>query len=139
MRYSWRVMVREKNGSIRYRVRWSGAEREVQVSPSRYLTSHQEREMSGQPDLILQLAQRIAHDFEARGREDVEVRVDAIVSLNGRRAALMIDPNVNLASERDTLAVMRWITPAPPGDPLPAYPRRDSPPFHVAAHERMTR
>ena len=74
-----------------------------------------------------------------RGREDVEVRVDAIVSLNGRRAALMIDPNVNLASERDTLAVMRWITPAPPGDPLPAYPRRDSPPFHVAAHERMTR
>jgi hypothetical protein len=139
MRYSWRVMVREKNGSIRYRVRWSGAKREVQVSPSRYLTSHQEREMSGQPDLILQLAQRIARDFEARGRDDVEVRADAIVSLNGRRAARMIDPDVDLASERDTLAVMRWITPSPPGDPLPAYPRQGSAPFHVAVHERVTR
>jgi vitamin K-dependent gamma-carboxylase len=122
MRYSWRVMVREKNGSIRYRVRWDGSGREVQVSPSQYLTSHQEREMSGQPDLILQLARHIAADFEARGHRNVEVRADALVSLNGRRAAPMIDADANLADERDTVAVMRWIAPAPPGDPLPAYP-----------------
>ena len=122
MRYSWRVMVREKNGSIRYRVRWRGAEREVQVPPSRYLTSHQEREMSGQPDLILQLARRIASDYEILGHEDVEVRVDARVSLNGRRAVPIIDPNVDLAHEPDTLAVMHWIAPSPPGEPLPAYP-----------------
>ncbi|MGB5680721.1 MAG: HTTM domain-containing protein, partial [Polyangiales bacterium] len=122
MRYSWRVMVREKNGSIRYRVRWRGAEREVQVPPSRYLTSHQEREMSGQPDLILQLARRIAGDYESLGHEDVEVRVDALVSLNGRRAAPIIDPDADLAHEPDTLAVMHWIAPSPPGEPLPAYP-----------------
>ncbi len=122
MRYSWRVMVREKNGSIRYRVRWRGAEREVQVPPSRYLTSHQEREMSGQPDLILQLARRIAGDYESLGHEDVEVRVDALVSLNGRRAVPIIDPDADLAHEPDTLAVMHWIAPSPPGEPLPAYP-----------------
>lgn len=126
MRYSWRVMVREKNGSIGYRVRWRDSDREVYVSPSRYLTSHQEREMSGQPDLILQLARHIATDFEERGYEDVEVRADALVSLNGRRAALMIDPDVDLAQERDTVAVMRWIEPRPTGDPLPAHRRRDS-------------
>jgi hypothetical protein len=126
MRYSWRVMVREKNGSIGYRVRWRDSDREVYVSPSRYLTSHQEREMSGQPDLILQLARHIATDFEARGYEDVEVRADALVSLNGRRAAFMIDPDVDLAQERDTVAVMRWIEPRPTGDPLPAHRRRDS-------------
>lgn len=122
MRYSWRVMVREKNGSIRYRVRWRGATRDVQVSPSRYLTSHQEREMSGQPDLILQLARRIARDFEGRGHEDVEVRADAIVSLNGRRAAPMLDPDVDLARQRDTVAIMPWISPSPSDEPLPAYP-----------------
>jgi len=122
MRYSWRVMVREKNGSVRYRVRWRGADREVQVPPSRYLTSHQEREMSGQPDLILQLAHQIARDFEEQGREDVEVRVDALVSLNGRRAAPMIDPNVNLADVDDGVGLARWIAPSPPGDPLHAYP-----------------
>ena len=123
MRYSWRVMVREKNGSIRFRARWRGAERELQVSPSEYLTSHQEREMSGQPDLILQLAQRIGEDLEARGYEDVEVRADAWVSLNGRRAARMIDPEADLASERDTVRVMEWIAPAPDTAPLPADPR----------------
>lgn len=123
MRYSWRVMVREKNGSIRYRVRWRDAEREVQVPPSRYLTSHQEREMSGQPDMILQLAHRIASDFEARGHEDVEVRVDALVSLNGRRAAPMIDPDVDLAKVDDGIALAPWIAPVPTSAPLPAYPR----------------
>ncbi len=123
MRYSWRVMVREKNGSIRYRVRWQGADREVQVPPSRYLTSHQEREMSGQPDLVLQLARRIATDFEAKGHEGVEVRVDALVSLNGRRAAPMIDPNVDLAAIDDGVSLASWIAPSPPGQPLPAYPK----------------
>ena len=136
MRYSWRVMVREKNGSIRYRLRWRDADREVQVLPSQYLTSHQEREMSGQPDMILQLAQRIAADFEARGHENVEVRVDALVSLNGRRAAPMIDPAVDLAHEPDTVAVMPWIAPSPPGDPLPAV---HSGRAVVAASERNTR
>ena len=136
MRYSWRVMVREKNGSIRYRLRWRDADREVQVLPSQYLTSHQEREMSGQPDMILQLAQRIAADFEARGHENVEVRVDALVSLNGRRAAPMIDPEVDLAHEPDTVAVMPWIAPSPPGDPLPAV---QSGRAVVAASERNTR
>jgi hypothetical protein len=123
MRYSWRVMVREKNGSIRYRVRWDGADREVQVPPSRYLTSHQEREMSGQPDLILQLAHQIASDFEAEGRQGVEVRVDALVSLNGRRAVAMIDPEVNLVNVDDGVSLARWIAPSPPGHPLPAYPK----------------
>jgi hypothetical protein len=136
MRYSWRVMVREKNGSVRYRVRWRGAERDVQVPPSQYLTSHQEREMSGQPDMILQLARRIARDFEARGHEDVEVRVDALVSLNGRRAAPMIDPAVDLAHEPDTVAVMPWIAPSPPGDPLPAVRKGRT---LVAASERTAR
>jgi hypothetical protein len=114
-------MVREKNGSITYRVRWRDAEREVQVPPSKYLTSHQEREMSGQPDLILQLAHRIADDFRSRGYEDVEVRADALVSLNGRHAAPMIDPEVDLARQPDTLALMSWIEPRPEVDPLPAY------------------
>ncbi len=124
MRYSWRVMVREKNGSIDYRVRWNDSDREVRVSPSRYLTSHQEREMSGQPDLILQLAHRIADDFEARGHDDVEVRVNAVASLNGRRAAPLIDPTVNLAAEADTIRIMRWVTSLPSTPPLPAYPER---------------
>lgn len=117
MRWSWRVMVREKNGSISYRVRWRGRAREQIVPPSRYLTSHQEREMSGQPDLILKLAHVIGRDLEAQGKQDVEVRVDALVSLNGRPARPLIDPDVDLMTIDDTLDDADWILPAPTSPP----------------------
>jgi hypothetical protein len=120
MRYSWRVMLREKNGSISYRVRTRAHPRERVVTPARYLTRHQEREMSGQPDMILRLAHHIAEEQRARGERDVEVRVDALVSLNGRPAALMIDPDVNLAAIEDGLSKAEWITAMPDGPPLSA-------------------
>jgi hypothetical protein len=122
MRFSWRVMLREKNGSISYRVKVRGEERERVVNPSRYLTRHQEREMSGQPDMILRLAHHIADEHRARG-EDVEVRVDALVSLNGRPAAPMIDPDVDLTTVEDGLMPASWITAMPDGPPLSALRR----------------
>ena len=73
--------------------------------------------MSGQPDLILKLAHVIGRDLEAEGRQDVEVRVDALVSLNGRPARPMIDPDVDLMTIDDTLADADWILPAPTSPP----------------------
>ncbi len=116
MRWSWRVMVREKNGSVTFRVREPGG-REVEVSPHRYLTRLQEREMSGQPDLILQLAHHIERDFARRGKGPIEVRADALVSLNGRRMARLIDPAVDLASIEDGVAPAPWVLPAPEEPP----------------------
>jgi vitamin K-dependent gamma-carboxylase len=112
MRFSWRVMVRAKQGSIRYRARLPDG-RELYVMPRRYLSSDQEREMSGQPDLILQLAHHIAAELRARGIDDPQVRVDALVSLNGRPPVPLIDPNVDLTKVHDGLAPATWITPAP--------------------------
>lgn len=95
MRYSWRVMVRQKNGYVMYRVLDPATGREVHVPPSRYLADYQEREMSGQPDLILQLAHHVHDAYVAKLGHDVEVRVDAFASLNGRGAARLIDPTVD--------------------------------------------
>ncbi|MCU0682563.1 MAG: HTTM domain-containing protein [Polyangiaceae bacterium] len=117
MRFSWRVMVREKNGSVTFLVRDPASGRTRHVEPRDYLTRLQEREMSSQPDLILQLAHRIRDDFAGRGRGAVEVRVDAIASLNGRRVAPLVDPQIDLAAVRDSLAPAAWIAPAPPGPP----------------------
>jgi hypothetical protein len=113
MRFSWRVMVREKNGSITYYVRSVRTGRTWEVSPRRYLTREQEREMSGQPDLILQLAHHIQNDFQGRGYGPVEVRVEALVSLNGRPAAPLVDPNVDLARVRDGVRRADWVLPGP--------------------------
>lgn len=117
MRWSWKVMVREKNGAVNFRVRVPDREKEYYVSPARYLTSHQEREMSGQPDLILQLAHHIGDEFRERGYEDVEVRVDAVVSLNGRSPQPMIDSSVDLTTVDDGVARADWILPGPDQPP----------------------
>ena len=118
MRWSWRVMCREKDGSVLYRVRVPGRRRELRVPPSRYLTPHQEREMSGQPDLILQLAHHIRDEYVVRHGEGVEVRVDALASLNGRPMARLIDPEVDLATVEDGLAPAEWILPGPDEAPV---------------------
>jgi hypothetical protein len=118
MRFSWRVMAREKNGSVTFVVRGARSGREWHVPPSQYLTRLQEREMSVQPDLILQLAHRIARDFEALKQEPVEVHADVRVSLNGRPARVFVDPEVDLARQVDGLAPKSWILPAPDSPPV---------------------
>lgn len=118
MRFAWKVMVREKHGSVTYHVRMKDSGKSLQVSPRRYLTARQEREMAGQPDLVAQLARHIARDFERRGYGEVEVRAEALVSLNGRRAQAMIDPTVDLAGQPDDLAPAPWITEGPASDPI---------------------
>ena len=122
MRFSWKVMVREKNGSITYLVESPRARRSWYVSPQKYLTDRQERELSSQPDLVLQLAHHVAEDFRAQGYDDVVVRVEALVSLNGRPAAAMIDPTVDLAALSDGLGKATWILPEPPGPPIHLKP-----------------
>jgi hypothetical protein len=116
MRFAWKVMVREKHGSTTFYVKLRDG-REVQVPPRRYLNARQEREMAAQPDLILQLAHRIARDFEEQGYGRVEVRAESLVSLNGRRARPMIDPTRDLASVEDGLAKKDWILPGPTEPP----------------------
>jgi vitamin K-dependent gamma-carboxylase len=122
LRFSWRVMVREKNASLTFLVRDKRSGRVRYVPPRTYLTRVQEREIATQPDLILQLAHHIRDDFERRGLGPVEVRADALVSLNGRRLAPLIDPAVDLATVRDGVGRASWILPSPPLPPPHTQP-----------------
>ncbi len=124
MRWSWRVMLREKNGTVTFRVRTEPGARERHVAPHAFLTPDQEREMSGQPDMIWQLARHIAATFRDRGHPDVEVRVDALCSLNGRSPARLLDPDVDLAAVPDASALAAVILPAPAGPPPTLRPVR---------------
>ncbi|MDC3953945.1 HTTM domain-containing protein [Polyangium jinanense] len=118
IRFSWRVMLREKNGSVTYLVTDPRTGRTQEVPPRKYLNGRQERDFSTQPDLILRLAQQIALDFEAREGVRPIVRAHAPVSLNGRPAELLIDPTVDLASISDGLAKATWIRPVPTAPPI---------------------
>ncbi len=108
MRWSWRVMVREKNGSISYNVVNEDGRKQV-VSPRRYLTAHQAREMSGQPDLIAKLGKHIGK----KTGENVRVFVDAKVSLNGRKPIPLIDPKIDIMNVDVGILPYSWVTDAP--------------------------
>ncbi len=116
MRWSWKVKVHEKNGALTYYVTLPNGRLRI-VRPSRYLQDYQEREMSVRPELILQLAHHIRDDFSARGQGPVEVRAEAIVSLNGRPGAQLIDTTVDLAKVRAGLAAASWVSPLPRSQP----------------------
>lgn len=71
---------------------------------------------STEPELIRQTAHLIAALHAAIGQK-VAVYADAYVSLNGRPAAQLIDPTVDLASEPYRPFGQPWILPAPTTDP----------------------
>ena len=97
-RFSWRVLVTEKTGLVKFRVISRGMDGERLVYPQEYLTPTQVERMAYQPDMILATAHIIRDDLTSRGHEEVEVRADAYVTYNGRPATRLIDPEVDLAS-----------------------------------------
>jgi len=108
-RFSWRVLLNEKAGYTLFRVREPASNRAWLVDPGEYLSPVQTERMSLQPDMILATSQIIAQDFRERGYQEVEVRADAFVSMNGRPARRLIDPEVNLASQSPGIGPKPWI------------------------------
>ena len=113
-RFSWRVLLTEKTGLVRYWVTGPTINGERLVYPEEYLTPAQAERAAYQPDLILATAHIIRDDFLSQGHERVEVRADAYVAYNGRPAARLIAPEVDLARVRPGIAPKPWIL-SPPG------------------------
>lgn len=109
-RFSWRVLLTEKTGDAVFRVRDVSTGDEWVVYPQDYLSDLQVERMANHPDMILSTAHIIADDLRSRGRE-VEVRADVFVSYNGREAARLIDPTVDLAGLSPGLLPKRWVLP----------------------------
>ena len=95
-RFSWRVMLVEKAGEAVFYVRDPASGREWMVLPSRYLTPVQEKQMSFQPDLVLQFAHFLEREYRLEGYDDLEVRAEVNVTFNGRPSRLLIEPSVDL-------------------------------------------
>ena len=111
-RFAWRVMLVEKAGQATFTVRDPQTGRQSEVNNADYLTPYQEKQMSIQPDLILQYAHHLADVYEEQyGIAGPEVTVDCFVALNGRSSQRLIDPEVNLAEVEDSLWPKRWILP----------------------------
>ena len=112
-RFSWRVLVTEKTGLVKFRVSGATLAGERLVYPEEYLTPVQVERMAFQPDMILATAHIIRDDLASRGHEGIEVRADAFVTHNGRPAARFIDPNVDLAGMETGIGPKHWVLSRP--------------------------
>ena len=110
-RFSWNVMLMEKDGVADFRVLEPSTGQWWGVSPRQYLSPDQVRMMATQPDMLRDFAHYLARDFAARGHPDVEVRVDAFASLNGRPRQRLVDPTVNLAAVGPWESTRTWVLP----------------------------
>ena len=97
-RLSWRMMLRAKGGTARYRVVDEATNKQIPIKLSDYLTKKQRRVANTKPDIIWQFAQHLKKDFAKKGKS-VKVYVKAYVSINGKPSRLLIDPKIDLANE----------------------------------------
>jgi hypothetical protein len=111
-RFSWRVMLVEKTGHATFFVRNPANGQEWLVLPGDYLTIQQEKQMSYQPDMIVQFA----HFLGEQAGYPVEVRAEVYVNWNGRSSQLLLDPTQDLTQVRIDLKPRFWIN----SDPVPA-------------------
>lgn len=110
-RFSWRVMLMEKAGYAEFTVNDPKTGKFVVVDNTKFLTRFQEKQMSFQPDFILEYAHFLHDHYQKEGMADPEVRVSSFVGLNGRLSRPYIDPNVNLAKQDESFSHKTWILP----------------------------
>ncbi len=95
-RYSWRVMLMEKTGYANFKIVNGQTKKRFYVQNDDFLTILQQKQMSTQPDFILEYAKYLGKHFESQGHEFVEVYVESFVALNGRKSQSYLDTEVDL-------------------------------------------
>ncbi len=110
-RFSWRVMLMEKAGYAQFKVKDTKTGKQFLVNNSDFLSPFQEKQMSTQPDFILQYAHFLGEHFESQGIENVGVFVESYVALNGRLSQPYVDPQVNLMEVKETFKPRDFLLP----------------------------
>ncbi len=113
-RFSWHMLVRVKHERVRFLVTDPASDRTWVEDLNRHLTRYQISKLEV-PDLVLEFAHHLDAFYKDRGLKDVEVRVDSVVSLNGRRPQRAIDPDIDLTEvARPYVPPADWIRPLRP-------------------------
>lgn len=108
-RFSWQIMLVQKNGIASFRmVNQQTGETNV-VLPESHLNEIQRIMMSYQPDLILQFAHWVGKNEKERTAQEVSVYADVMVSLNGRKSQVLIDPERDLMKVSNSLLNKEWV------------------------------
>ncbi|MEZ4810220.1 MAG: HTTM domain-containing protein [Allomuricauda sp.] len=111
-RLSWRMMLRSRSGTIRYRVVNKESQKITYVDLDGYLTKKQRSRVACYPDFAWQFAQRLKKEYAKKG-EDIQVFAINKVKINSGAYYDFIDPEVDLArASWKHFAHNDWICPS---------------------------
>ena len=111
-RFAWHMKLRAKEAKVRFFAYKPKTGEAKSINPLFTLTARQYQKMSSRPDMIRQFSRYLKLNLDPTGTEGIEIRVDAVASLNGRPEQRLIDPKVDLASVKTSkLAKNFWIIP----------------------------
>ena len=110
-RFSWRVMLMEKAGYANFKVVDPQTGKRFYVQNGNFITPQQEKQMSTQPDMILEYALYLEKHYKELGMKDPEIYVESFVALNGRSSEPFIDPEVDLTTIKPSWKPKTFILP----------------------------
>jgi len=96
LRFSWHVMISEKNGFTEFEIIDKNSSKIWIDSPSLNLSTIQEKQFSFQPDMIWQYAQYLKKEYHNKGYPNIEIYAHSKVALNGRASQPFINPKQDL-------------------------------------------
>ncbi len=108
-RFSWRVMLMEKAGSITFTVKDLKTQRKSIVNHQTFLTPLQEKQMSTQPDMIYKTALLIEEMYREKGLDSIAVYADSYVTLNGSGSRPFVKSDVDLLSLKNPYLDRSWV------------------------------
>ncbi len=100
-----------KNGYTEFKVVEPVTGKQWIEYPREYLCLAQEKQMSFQPDMIIQYAHFLKAKYEEKGFLNLEIYVDNYVSLNGRASQHLVPSNINLLTVTDGWVHKEWLVP----------------------------
>ena len=97
--FAWRMMLREKSGTVLFKLEDPLTGRDWLVDPREALDARQAARLPHYPRWLHLYANHLADQREAETGRRPRVQAMTLVSLNGRRPVPIVDPTVDLAAE----------------------------------------
>jgi hypothetical protein len=129
--FSWRMMLRGKRVVMGFAIKDATTKVVTDGNLGRYINADQKDKLGRDPEMILQFAHFLRDEYTKDTGHDCQVYALVLVSLNGRKPQLMIDPNADLAKKTRGQSVRNWVMPQ--NEPL-RWPPWDVPPESWREH-----
>lgn len=110
-RFAWNVMLIEKTGLVNFIAYDPQTKQQWEILPNKILTPLQEKMMSTQPDMILQLGHYFGKKLQKEGHPNIQLRAKSYLAFNGRKSQLYINPRVDLMQIKWQQPRSTWLLP----------------------------